>query len=305
MANKWAIANGNWSDGSTWNDGVVPMVDDDVWLNGKTIDVDCDSLNLIEVKSLHNDICNITGLTGGLIQVSNASSTNYFNISANCYGDRLINFYSCGFTNINGKCTSCRFAVGGNGKYLNINGDCDDVLIESRSSGSTRYLTINGKITIGKDKPMLDDSTYVNATLLVTINGELIMNDNFTYGANNHPITLSGVLRVMNPLITINANLTLNGTLDVTKANGKIPVPTNRTFNFGRQTESYVAYITDPDVPQSVVLEGYEYGDKVGTLKTVPDNVAIVNLTEQEVNRVKNCATVSTVQKCFEEFKEE
>jgi hypothetical protein len=57
-------------------------------------------------------------------------------------------------------------------------------------------------------------------------------------------------------------------------------------------------------IPESVVLEGYQYGNKVGSLKTVPDNVTIINLTEQEVNRVKNCATVSTVQKCFEEFKE-
>jgi hypothetical protein len=34
------------------------------------------------------------------------------------------------------------------------------------------------------------------------------------------------------------------------------------------------------------------------------DNISVVNLTEQDVNRVKNCATIETVQKCFEEFKE-
>ena len=37
MANKWAIQNGNWSDGSTWNDGVVPTADDDVTISGSYV----------------------------------------------------------------------------------------------------------------------------------------------------------------------------------------------------------------------------------------------------------------------------
>ena len=35
----------------------------------------------------------------------------------------------------------------------------------------------------------------------------------------------------------------------------------------------------------------------------IVDNIAVVNLTEQEVDRIKNCATVNTVQQCFENFK--
>lgn len=70
----------------------------------------------------------------------------------------------------------------------------------------------------------------------------------------------------------------------------------------------------NPSLPQeSTVLKDVEYGgDKVGTLEVIAlsgatataDNISVVNLTEQEVERVKNCATVSTVQKCFEDFKE-
>ena len=37
---------------------------------------------------------------------------------------------------------------------------------------------------------------------------------------------------------------------------------------------------------------------------TVVEEATIINLTEQEVNRVKNCATIQTVQQCFEDFKE-
>lgn len=70
-----------------------------------------------------------------------------------------------------------------------------------------------------------------------------------------------------------------------------------------------------PNLPQeSTVLKDVEYGDnQVGTLEVIAlsgataqaDQIAVVNLTEQEVNRVKNCATIQTVQQCFEDFKDE
>ena len=70
------------------------------------------------------------------------------------------------------------------------------------------------------------------------------------------------------------------------------------------------------DYPQEAnVLKDVEYanGEKVGTLEVIAlsgatataDNISVVNLTEQEVNRVKNCATIQTVQQCFEDFKDE
>ncbi len=34
---KWAIANGNWNAGATWNDGVVPVDGDYVYCNGYTV----------------------------------------------------------------------------------------------------------------------------------------------------------------------------------------------------------------------------------------------------------------------------
>ena len=42
-------------------------------------------------------------------------------------------------------------------------------------------------------------------------------------------------------------------------------------------------------------------------IATIKDKGLIYGIyaTEDQVNGVKNCATVSTVQKCFEEFKEE
>lgn len=81
-------------------------------------------------------------------------------------------------------------------------------------------------------------------------------------------------------------------------------------YDGGNRTGTYT-----PNFPQEAnVLKDVEYGDnQKGTLEVISlsgatataDNISVVNLTEQEVNRVKNCATVSTVQKCFEDFKEE
>jgi hypothetical protein len=62
---------------------------------------------------------------------------------------------------------------------------------------------------------------------------------------------------------------------------------------------------------ESLVMKGVEYGgDKTGTLEVIAltgatataDSIAVVNLTEQQVNRVSQCATKETVDEAFEEF---
>jgi hypothetical protein len=52
MANKFAIATGNWNNGAIWSDGVVPTVGDDVWANSFNITLDTD----VSVKSLRSNI---------------------------------------------------------------------------------------------------------------------------------------------------------------------------------------------------------------------------------------------------------
>ena len=50
MAVKWAVANGNWSSGATWNGGTLPVAGDDVYSNNFTVTVDTN----INVASLNN-----------------------------------------------------------------------------------------------------------------------------------------------------------------------------------------------------------------------------------------------------------
>jgi len=52
MANKFAIATGNWNNTAIWNDGVVPTTGDDVWANSFTVTLNTD----ISVNSIRNNI---------------------------------------------------------------------------------------------------------------------------------------------------------------------------------------------------------------------------------------------------------
>ena len=78
--------------------------------------------------------------------------------------------------------------------------------------------------------------------------------------------------------------------------------------HYGMQNE-YEGRLALP--PESTVLKDVEYGDgQVGTLEVIAlsgatataDNIAVVNLTEQQVNRVSQCATKETVDEAFKEF---
>ncbi len=75
MADKWPLANGNWSDSANWNGGTLPLAGDDVYLDGRTIVLDQD----ITVLSLRN-----TQRSGGTIGGSVSFSVNRV-ITANIF----------------------------------------------------------------------------------------------------------------------------------------------------------------------------------------------------------------------------
>jgi hypothetical protein len=79
MANKWAVASGNWSNTATWNGGTLPTSADDVFSNTFTVNVDQD----IDVISLRN-----TATTG--VSVGGVFNFNTANITANVSGQFFI-----------------------------------------------------------------------------------------------------------------------------------------------------------------------------------------------------------------------
>jgi len=57
MAIKWAVATGNWSSTTTWNDGVLPDVGDEVFSNGFTVTIDQDiNVNKITHSASSNTV---------------------------------------------------------------------------------------------------------------------------------------------------------------------------------------------------------------------------------------------------------
>ena len=62
MAVKWAIVNyGNWNAGATWNDGIVPTADDELYTNGYNVDVN----SAVVAKSITNKANADLGIAGG------------------------------------------------------------------------------------------------------------------------------------------------------------------------------------------------------------------------------------------------
>lgn len=67
MADRWAVANGNWSSTATWDGGTLPQAGDDVYADGKTVTVDQN----VTVANLRTS------------QRSGGTAGGYFNIGAN------------------------------------------------------------------------------------------------------------------------------------------------------------------------------------------------------------------------------
>ena len=71
MANRWPIANGNWSDSAIWSGSLIPTAADVVYANSRSIYIDTD----ITVQSLSN--ATIAGVTqGGIYYINNGVNIN-------------------------------------------------------------------------------------------------------------------------------------------------------------------------------------------------------------------------------------
>ena len=303
MAIVWDKNGGNWNDATTWafwneltqqieDYGMIPQEGDVVYSNG----YDGTLSGIITIKELNFDTNPYTGRSGGCRRAVDATILNCDIIGNNNNSIYISIWYTDSLT-INGNVKDFQI-IGTASPTLVINGNVSDFLYKCTSTtNGTKSLTINGNVYSIKN-----GGTY-NGTWNLTVNGVWSI-DNYYNAFNSATVNynISGTLKFLNSFMLSTKNYetwNLDCTINIKESNFE-EIPIRGKINI--LTLTIEPYSELP--PQSVVLEGYQYGDKVGTLKTVPDNVAIVNLTEQEVERVKNCATVSTVQKCFEDFKE-
>lgn len=297
MATIYAIANGNWGDGSTWSTGTVPTVDDDVYMNGHNITAD---VGEIFAKNITNDTDG-TAIAGGRINsitpatliinanlsarvthlvYSNASKTVI--VYGNTIGDSssacAVSLSNTSTVNVYGDVYKYSFEQQSNYLYVTIYGNvyCNDGSpILHYIGGFTPNWTINGSLRISS--PIRDTQTE---NYIVQVNGDAYFYGNFVLTG------LSNRLHIFS-----------NGILDIQNSDSAFPFNGYFAFNNiefrGKLVET---------VPENVVLEGYEYGyDKVGTLQTL-SNVTVINLTEDQVNRATNCVTNDTLQATMEDY---
>ena len=127
MAVKWAVANGNWSAGATWNGGVVPAIGDEVYLNGHNVTLNIATITCKSISNTSNDDYSIIG--GGSIVGQPLVNTT---INANIIQHNSLIINQSTYQN-----APYYFTINGN-----ITADSDAIYI----SGNTCYFSINGNI---------------------------------------------------------------------------------------------------------------------------------------------------------------
>lgn len=311
MAVKYAIANGNWSAGATWNGGTIPQEGDYVYASGKTIQI-YTGVN-IGNGTLSTEICPNTGLGGGtfssnattlvvvanlhgynnnyvLTRPSNIANTTIFNVTGNIYdyGIRIHDVQSFPL-NINGNIYGTFLYESWTSNYpvtrnVIVNGNVyRGARCSTASSGSHNYinLIINGLCELDANM-----CAPMGSLVRITINGRLSFLEDYVF---SQPLTISGILDLSQTELTY--------------------IPTTSSITFAGQT-TIVADYPPQDVvkkgvrygvglvgtydinqylpPESVVLKDYEYGDsddrKTGTM-------------EQDVNVEVGCVTPEDVRK--------
>lgn len=70
MADRWAVATGNWSNTATWNGGTLPGASDDVYADGKTVTIDQD-VTVLSLRTTQRS----GGTAGGGFTVSSGGRT--------------------------------------------------------------------------------------------------------------------------------------------------------------------------------------------------------------------------------------
>ena len=192
MANRYAIASGNWSNTATWDGGTLPTSADDVYTN--TFTVNCDvNFTVISLRNTAATLITAGGVfnfnTAGVIAnvtnniIMNVASGTYISVSATS-GTVTINVPNGIPTNVI-TASSTMFSHNGN---CNLTISCIRLQMQTTNSfnsacyllnkTSTGILTINGDLIGGA-------TNATNSGIFFASNSTNIINGNVTGGTNS------------------------------------------------------------------------------------------------------------------------
>lgn len=221
MAVKWAVANGSWNAGATWNDGVVPVDGDIIYLNGHIVGKGSHNINLPNAILTNGANAEYGIVAGGYINMNNY---NYNNITINLRASGTYVYYlsdqqsNRDFT-INGNvevvdnCTPLHYYINSSNIRIIINGNISlkNLPLIVRSGGNVVHseTIINGNVTGEQGATIYSYSTsgrvLINGNVnnvsitqtSVTINGNLSLIDN-NFTTSNQTLTINGNLSLLN-----------------------------------------------------------------------------------------------------------
>lgn len=291
---KWAIANGNWSDGTTWNDGVVPVDDDYVYCNGFVITLNA---NITQLNTTISNESNGNIVAGGYINLNAnnrvvtfkeifTSSTYCIGISGNITCTLTANVY--GPSTFNSNATNCAIysTTTGNTKAITINGNVDNregFTLGAAPSQHYLQITVNGNVSV-KNGFIVNVYSGRNYTIngnLTTVNNSMFFTGN-SYGTMNLSISgnitggMNFKMSQLNGTFYIGGNYHYTGDFNINLSHNVIFASSTAEIKYigPEPNPNWYVVLTQQQLlnrqqypPEDEVKEGTEYvwGEKVGT----------------------------------------
>lgn len=260
MADKWPLANGNWSNAANWNGGTKPVAGDDVFADGRTVTID-ENVNVASVRTTARS----GGTAGGgfvLPPDITVTATVIGHINAHCLTRSAAGNPSYVIGNVQGSTTNGGFGSGVlnsssgtvfiTGDVFGGSGGADGTLNSNAGiiNSSSGGFVVTGNVTAGGNGAsganIFGSGTFVltgsvrsnNYSAAVTVGGSVASTLNISINpASTHPAvtvggtgiaTVNGTIQTFTDLVAVNvvsatATLRMNGNL-IDGPNGCSPV---------------------------------------------------------------------------------
>jgi hypothetical protein len=175
MADRWPLANGNWSNAANWNGGTLPAAGDDVFADGKTVTIDQD-VTVLSVRTtqrsggtaggsfVHNQGYTLTADV--YLQVNN--SVNNFSNNSQIIG----NIYGVNGSGINNG-INCTGSAKITGNIVGFYNGTSTFIVTKGGIGLIGTLEIIGNIDVTQGNTQVGvshSSSGINSTVIITGN---------------------------------------------------------------------------------------------------------------------------------------
>lgn len=202
MAQRWAVATGNWSNPATWNGGTLPGATDDVYANNFTVTIDQD----VTANSL-NIVAGTTAVAGGTFQVTSGTRTVALQtLAVGAFGGStssqllLLSGGSATIT-VAGAMSGDTTTAGGEPPTILASGGTHTITAGTCVGGAGRALEI-GSATVTLTTDVIGGTGSANAVLLTAFGSVLTVHGSVTGGSSAVAVQVTlGTLRLDAELI--------------------------------------------------------------------------------------------------------